>query len=339
MGGTRQGLGIPDRGRTRTGCTRCCAKADDEVAATMANSPFAVRRIPDLQHSVGNAAVCRMLQRERTGQTTGPPIQRYPVGVPPDADCETLLDWMNSSNPYVPNWAQTSCEYEPLVERFRVTGKAPNFVIRLRSPGVKALGCTVDVPEWEPSDPAMRRAWEAEMRHIRSHENEHVRIGRRERRIMQNALERLRIPVTAVDREDAMAQAEALIQAEWLRIEGEGQERQRAIDPHPGDLQCPDEEVDEETTEETETEAEAEASAAGPLDDAIGAIGEALGGALGGLASWFGNDEASPDESAEADGNETIAAKDDASSYDGGWFEDNFSSDADDKDEEGGWWG
>jgi hypothetical protein len=322
----------------RVGAART-AQGGGTLGAAELENPLAPRGLTGLQRAVGNAAVCRLLERGRMGQTAGAPLQRYPVGVPPDADCETLLDWMNSSNPYVPNWAQTSCEYEPNVERFRVAGEAPNFRLRLIRPRVTLLGCSIDMPEWEPSDPAMQRAWEAEMRHIRAHENEHVAIGRRDRRFLQRALQTLEIPVTAVDREDAMAQAEALFQAEWARIEGEAQERQRAIDPHPGNLQCPDPEEEDDT--------ETEEAAGGTLGETLGTIGETIGGALGGLASWFGEDEEPASAGSERDRAQTepavesdgAVATNAESSGGGGWFGDLFSSDdTDEKDDDGGWW-
>jgi hypothetical protein len=334
MAGTRFGFNNPDRERTRFSPRH--RRSDEEaIASPVADDTVARRRIPALQRTVGNAAVCRLLERGRAGATAGAPLQRYPVDVPADADCDTLLDWMNSSNPYVPNWAQTSCEYEPLVERFRITGTAPNFRLRLRNPRVRFLGCEIDLPEWAPSDPAMRDAWEAEMRHIRAHENEHVGIGRRERRIMQNALRDLNLPVTADTREEAMAQAQDLFDAEWARIETEGQARQNAIDPHPGNLQCPDQPIDEETGEETETEE----SAAGPLSGAFDAIGETLSDAAGGLASWLGAGEEPATEGGDHDG-AAVAANTESATDGGSWFGDLFSTDdAGDKEDDGSWWG
>ncbi|MGH2534952.1 MAG: DUF922 domain-containing protein [Thermomicrobiales bacterium] len=328
------------------------ANTDDRSAAIRVsgdiNRPPAMidrQSVVALQRTLGNAAVCRLLQRQRTSQATTPLIQRYPVDVPREADCDTLINWLDTKNPYAGdgNWAQTTCKYNvtkgrPIVSPYEVDG-VTYFRVRLNNPRVSfrtqagrpATKCSVDMPRWRPRNRAMREAWQAAWDRLRRHEAEHEEIGRTHREIIEEFLRDLDIYTDATDRDDAIAQADEAINKDLARLEGEHQQAQDAIDPFRPPFDCPDDETEEAT----------EASAAGSLGDVFG-----------GLAAWFGGEDKSKSSAALSDQGsvgksttkdssaELVAANAEKSSDDDGSLSDWFSS-KDDKDEKdgGSWWG
>lgn len=306
------------------------ANTDDRLAAVpvsggISRPPAMIDRqsVVALQRTHGNAAVGRLLQRQRTSQATTPLIQRYPVDVPCNADCDTLLNWLDTTNPYAGdgNWAQTTCDFNVRkgtlnVRPYEVEG-ITYFRVRLNRPRV-AVRCSVDMPEWEPCNRAMRAAWRAASRHLRQHEGEHEDIGEEHRTIMAEFLTELDIYTDATNRADAIEQANESIDRDLEWLEDEQQKAQEAIDPFRAPLDCPDEET--------------EASAAGSFGDVIG-----------GLAGWFGgetsNQGASGASMPEAGGVEPVATNAEKPSDGGGWISDLFPAGGD-KDEEdaGSWW-
>jgi predicted secreted Zn-dependent protease len=146
---------------------------------------------------------------------------------------------MNNSNPYVPNWANTDVTFNWDGD-FLITGSAPTFHLRVGSPTVTMVGPSVDMPQWRPSDPAMRRAWQSMYRTLRAHERRHEGIARTWRGILLRRLRALDLEVTASSREEVNDQAEGLIQERWDVWLGEHQAAQDVIDPYTAPLVCPD---------------------------------------------------------------------------------------------------
>jgi hypothetical protein len=205
-----------------------------------------------LQRTLGNAVVCRLLQQRRTSQATAPRIQRYPVDAPCDADCDTVLDWLNTESPYAGdgNWANTTCTYDvrkgkPVASPYEVDG-ITYFRVRLKQPRV-SVACSVDMPRWKPCNRATREAWRAAWARLRKHEAEHEAIGREHRKVMETFLTELDIYTDATDRADAVAQADAVINDDLARLEAEAQEAQTAIDPFRAPFDCPDDGTEDES--------------------------------------------------------------------------------------------
>jgi hypothetical protein len=185
-----------------------------------------------LQRVVGN----RTVGREITEQS----VQRYLVDLPENASCSEVCEWMETSNPYAAegNTAETTVMFSWSGD-WRITGRAPNFTLRLSNPHVVMDGPQVDMPEWSPRDPELRAAWQRMYRTLRRHESHHEVIARRWHRILLRCLRRLAIPVTAANREEVESHAEALVQAEWEEWMANHQTEQDRIDPFQAPLNCP----------------------------------------------------------------------------------------------------
>jgi hypothetical protein len=129
-----------------------------------------------LAAQIGRVQGNRHLQRVLTSNQNKT-IQRYAVGVPADAGCAEVVDWLNTSNPHVPNWAKTRVRFN-WGGSFLITGSAPDFHLRVGNPQVTMIGPSVDMPQWSPSDPAMQTAWQAMVQTLRTHEGEHEKIAK-----------------------------------------------------------------------------------------------------------------------------------------------------------------
>jgi post-segregation antitoxin (ccd killing protein) len=195
------------------------------------------RRLQRVVASLISAAkvVSPAFRRSNGNQT----LQRYPVDLPANASCTEVLDWMNTSNPYVPNWAQTAVSFD-WRGSFLISSSAPNFRLRVGNPRMIMTGPTVDMPQYQPRDPAMRLAWQAMYRSLCTHEGRHEGIARAWRGTLLQRLRALNLEVTASSRDEVNAMAQELIQAEWDQWLAEHQEAQDAIDPYTGTLNCPE---------------------------------------------------------------------------------------------------
>ncbi|MFO7168800.1 MAG: DUF922 domain-containing protein [Chloroflexota bacterium] len=217
--------------------------AYDEAAASPAQSLETLRQprasrsahgaaVIALQRVVGNAAVERML--------AGQVAQRYPVDVPEDASCDQVREWMETSNPYARegNAAATTVTFS-WSATWRITGRAPNFKLRLSNPQVTMDGPHVDMPQRKPHNPKLRAAWQRMYRTLRDHERRHEAIAHRWRRILLGRLRKLSIPVTAASREEVAAQARELVGQRWDEWIEQHQAQQSEIDPFQALLDCP----------------------------------------------------------------------------------------------------
>lgn len=182
-----------------------------------------------LQRSAGNASVQRLVN--------GLPVQRYAVGVRRSASCEQVLTWLNSQNPHRPAWAKTTARFTR-TGRIVVTGTAPDFEVSISSPDV-TVRKSVDMPQWNPSDPAMASTWSAMYSTLRTHEAEHEAIADQWKSTLLQRLTDLSLSVTAPNRAVAQQRASAAVQAEWQGWLGEHQTEQNGIDPFTAVLDCP----------------------------------------------------------------------------------------------------
>ncbi len=182
-----------------------------------------------MQRVVGNAAVGRELG-----------VQRYAVGAAPDASCKTVLGWMNSRNPYVPNWALTKATFSWGGD-FAISGTAPDFHLRVSNPQVTMSGPDVDMPEWSPDSAAMQTAWSDMYARLRKHEGEHEKIANKWNKLLTERLTELDIEVKAKSAAAVNQRANALINAKWKSWIGEFKKEMKSIDPHTEPLDCPDE--------------------------------------------------------------------------------------------------
>jgi predicted secreted Zn-dependent protease len=212
---------------TRTHRTRRAKRRQDEAPEQgMAESDRTPHPLAALQRTHGNAAIERAL------------AQRYSVQVPRDAGCDEVTAWIDANNPYVPNMAMTTASFT-WGGGFRITGSAPDFTLSVSNPRVRMSGPTVDMPEWNPSNRAMRTAWRDMYARLRRHEGEHEAIARRWHTTLRERLAALSIPVSATSRDEVSSQANDLINAEWNAWIAEYQTDMTAIDPHTEELHCP----------------------------------------------------------------------------------------------------
>lgn len=201
------------------------------VALAAADGTTRAEIMGHLQRHVGNAGVQRLI---------GPapyPVQRYRVGVPRTADCETVIQWLNTQSPYRPMWAKTNVRFS-WTGTYKVTGTAPDFQVSIANPRV-TVRKPVDMPQWRPRDPALAAAWTGMYGQLRAHEAEHEAIADRWRETLLERLAALSLPITASSRRAALAAARAALDAEWQGWLTEHQADQDAIDPYVAVLDCP----------------------------------------------------------------------------------------------------
>lgn len=182
--------------------------------------------IAAMQRAVGNAAVERAL------------AQRYPVRVAKDASCDQVTNWLSQHSPYAPEAAQTRAQFTWKGE-WVITGKAPRFRLRMRNASVTMHGPDVDMPEWQPTNPAVRAAWDDMYARLRRHEADHEQIAWDWKTILAERLANLSLEVTAASRKEVERRAQALINAKWRGWIAEFRAEMRSIDPHTEELHCP----------------------------------------------------------------------------------------------------
>ena len=191
------------------------------------------RAVRSLQQTAGNSSVQRLVDSVSGAAL---PVQRYAVGVRRTASCQQVIDWLNAHNPHRPAWAKTTPRFN-WTGRVEATGSAPDFQVSISDPRV-TVRTTVDMPQWNPSDPAMATAWQAMHATLRAHESEHEAIADRWRETLQDRLANLSLTVTA-RRAAAQRAARTAVQAEWRGWLVEHQNDQNAIDPFDAVLDCP----------------------------------------------------------------------------------------------------
>jgi hypothetical protein len=184
-----------------------------------------------LQRHLGNAHVQRLME------SVPYQVQRYPVGAPRTADCQTVIQWLDAHSPYRPMWAKTNVTFR-WTGAFRITGSAPDFQVGIVRPRV-TVSKPVDMPRWSPRAPAMARAWTSMTSDLRAHEAQHEAIADRWRGILLQRLTALSLTVNAATRDAALAAAPAGVDAEWTAWLAEHQTDQDAIDPFTALLNCP----------------------------------------------------------------------------------------------------
>jgi len=200
-----------------------------------ADAAARVSAVLALQRTIGNRQVTRLLAQPASSPTT---IQRYPVRAPRTASCDQVIAWLNRNSPYRPMWAKTTATFN-WRGGITVSGSAPDFRLSISDPDVTMRGPTVDMPQWNPSDPAMQTAWQEMHGDLRTHEGEHEQIANDWHTTLRERLAALDLPVTARSEAAVRRQASRLVNAEWNAWIGEYQAAQRAIDPYTAILNCP----------------------------------------------------------------------------------------------------
>lgn len=192
------------------------------------------RAVRSLQQTAGNSSVQRLLNPPSGAAL---PVQRYAVGVRRTASCQQVIDWLNTQNPHRPAWAKTTPRFN-WTGGVEVTGSAPDFQVSISNARV-TVNTTVDMPQWNPADPAMTSAWQAMHATLRTHEAEHEAIADRWKDTLRERLTALSLTVSAGNRAAAQQAAQAAVQAEWRAWLVEHQNDQTAIDPFTAVLDCP----------------------------------------------------------------------------------------------------
>lgn len=217
-----------------------------------------------LQRTYGNRQVSRMIEDARGGGHHGQAgaahrqvaraamptaVQRYPVGASPNADCQTVVSWLDSHSPYKPEWARTQVRFNRSGS-IVVSGTAPNFRATFKNPGV-TVSKKVDMPQWQPANPAMRQAWDKMWANLRTHETRHEEIANRWKTTLLDRLKALDLEVTANNQAEAQKEANRLVEDEWTSWIAEHQADQDDIDPFTAELVCPNEEEEQSTEGES----------------------------------------------------------------------------------------
>lgn len=175
-----------------------------------------------------------------------PLIQCYQV--PGSLRCNELVSWLNSSSPYRPEWAETRCTYSfngNLLTRSRTLSDGRvQIVVRGHRGMTAAVDCPIDRPEWSPSERPRRdaeiAAWNAMLRSLDTHEQQHRRIGERWRGVLQARYRAIDFTVTGSDEADASTQAQERVAVLEQQYQADAQHAQDAIDPFRGaTLTCP----------------------------------------------------------------------------------------------------
>jgi hypothetical protein len=221
-----------------------------------------------LQRSAGNQAVQRMLRRSPASQGARRPsvsrgvgggtIQRYPVGVAADADYDTLLDWLMTSSPHLPDaWALTTANFSYNTGRARAElVEEGEYTVTFRGPRV-TLSKEVDMPTWRSSSREMRVVWDAMYSELRAHEARHEGIADRWKTELQRRMNEYSVTVYADSETEAKEQAVADFEFEFAGWIDEQQAEQDAIDPFTATLARP--------AGEDEGEAEGETAIGNPV--------------------------------------------------------------------------
>jgi hypothetical protein len=172
-------------------------------------------------------------------------IQRYQV--PGSLRCDEVVDWLNNSSPYAPEWAETRCNYSfngGLRINTRTVDGGVEATVRGHNALTVTVSCPIDRPQWNPSARPNRDAEVAAFSNMRTaldaHEQQHRSIGQTWRATLESRFRGVNFTVTGTDRADAIAQVQAEVtslQQQWM---ADAQAAQDAIDPFRGAiLTCP----------------------------------------------------------------------------------------------------
>lgn len=198
------------------------------------------RQLADLQRSYGNQFLLRLLRAAHgignsAGASSSSSIQRYAVGVAPDADYDTALSWLNSSNPYSGDqaWAKTIANFSWSSRGIQVlpTDEEGTYSVRVLNPRV-TVNKQVDMPEWTPTDEPLLAAWNAMLGQLRAHEAQHERVADEWQTTLRDRLAAASYTVTATDEQDALDQGTALVNNDWAAWLDDHQAAQESLDPY-----------------------------------------------------------------------------------------------------------
>jgi hypothetical protein len=217
------------------------------TGATVAYSP--ARRSQLEAQADGQAQAFVMQPHTRPRPLPAPPhtvLQRYTV--PGALPCNEVVDWLNSSSPYAPEWAQTQCHYAfngGISPSLRTLSDG-TYEARVRGHGKLSVtvACPIDRPSWNPTPRPNRAAevtaWNTMSTALNGHEQQHRQIGQQWRATLQSNYRGVDFTVTGVTQADAMQAATAQLSGEQQQWMADAQAAQSAIDPFTGAvLTCP----------------------------------------------------------------------------------------------------
>lgn len=222
-------------------------QATDLETSNQFNAPAAWESRAELQARRALAeGQPRLTRLQSLPEPSRPVPQCYRV--PGELRCDELVDWLNTSSPYSPEWAQTNCNYS-FNGRLRTRHQtSPDGTVEVTVSGHNKLtvsvSCPIDRPDWTPTRRPNRAAevaaWSAMRASLDAHEREHRRIGQEWRTTLQDRFRAVNFSVTGNSQEEAMTQAQTQTvtdQQSWMT---EAQAAQDAIDPFRGAvLTCP----------------------------------------------------------------------------------------------------
>jgi len=181
-------------------------------------------------------------------RSIAPKLQRYPV--PGALKCPDLVNWLNTSSPYAPEWAQTDCQYEFNGELQVSPPRSSTGNVTLTAKGhprlTVAVTCNTDLPEWSPTGPEggtkQLLAWQRMITQLSAHERRHKAIGEQWRVTTQRRFRTYNATVSGTDQDDAMSKLTDKVAADQAKWQLDAQAAQKAIDPFTGAiLTCPPE--------------------------------------------------------------------------------------------------
>lgn len=183
-----------------------------------------------LQHASGNAATARLLG---AGGGPGPVVQRWNVGLAAGTtDCATIVNYLDAHSPYraTSGWARTRVTFSWSADPV-YSGSGASTTLTLANAAVTASK-SVDMPQWSPTNPAVRTAWTAMTADLRAHEARHEGIGDTWRGTLESRLAALSLSITN------RATWRQAVQTEFNNWTAEHQADQSAIDPYTAVLDC-----------------------------------------------------------------------------------------------------
>jgi predicted secreted Zn-dependent protease len=206
------------------------------------------RAVLQLQRTAGNACVQRLAAQWRAASAPRPGVlaqvpllQRYPVPFKSTADCEDVVNWINTSGPYsqVSGAAQTRTPLRYKFGKPKIVGTAPDFTVSVPAMTVTYERKPPDMPQWNPKDPETKKAWNAGMADLRAHEGEHVKKGELYERLTQDQMRMITVEVTAQDEREAWTKAKPEFEDAFQKWIDDLQKSHDAIDPYTANITCP----------------------------------------------------------------------------------------------------
>lgn len=217
------------------------------------------------QHDEDEEPVRRMVDNRRVPIVRrAPAIQRYTV--PGALSCMGVVQHINSSSPYRPNWAKTRPRYTFVgtTDDSNETLEDGTVLYHMQGRSANTVTMTVsqDLPEWiaseRPNREAEQAAWDTAHSTLQTHENGHSTIAETNRVAMEGDWQGVVIEGSGANLAQARQDAESQLATDkqlWL---DQSQAQQEMIDPFSVTVTCPAPPVEDEESAEGEAQSAAE---------------------------------------------------------------------------------